>query len=121
MARAAVLTIAGAAVVFALCMIGVLISGNTAQNEPEITVERQSNTASDTADAHPDEPPLLININTASAAELELLDGIGPALAERIVEYREVCGGFIHTEQLMDVSGIGESVYKGIANHITLK
>jgi len=48
-----------------------------------------------------------ININTASAAELELLPGIGPALAGRIIEYRSGSGPFRTVDQLDDVKGIG--------------
>lgn len=64
--------------------------------------------------------PGVININTATAAELEALPGIGPALAERIVEYRTECGAFQMPEELMNVSGIGEKTYAGLAEQITV-
>lgn len=60
-----------------------------------------------------------ININTATAAELEALPGIGPVLAERIVEYRTEYGPFQMPEELMNVSGIGEKTYAGLAEQIT--
>ncbi len=50
-----------------------------------------------------------ININTATAAELELLPGIGPALAARIVEHRATHGPFASVDRLDDVKGIGPS------------
>src|SRR3954467_8771953 len=48
-----------------------------------------------------------INVNTASRAELELLPGIGPALAGRIIDHRERNGPFRTVDQLDDVKGIG--------------
>jgi competence protein ComEA len=49
----------------------------------------------------------LLNVNTATQAELELLPGIGPALASRIVEYRTAKGPFRSMSDLDAVSGIG--------------
>jgi competence ComEA-like helix-hairpin-helix protein len=59
-----------------------------------------------------------IDINTASAAELETLSGIGPALAAAIIEYRESVGGFKYTFELLDVKGIGKSLYERIENSV---
>lgn len=63
----------------------------------------------------------LININTASAAELESLPGIGPALAQRIIAYREEHGPFASPEQIMQVSGIGQGRYEQIKGQITVR
>ncbi|MFQ3586856.1 MAG: helix-hairpin-helix domain-containing protein [Fimbriimonadaceae bacterium] len=51
--------------------------------------------------------PGSINLNTASAAELERLPGIGPVTARKIVEYRQAHGGFSSIDELMAVKGIG--------------
>jgi competence protein ComEA len=64
---------------------------------------------------------VLLNINTASAVELEALPGIGPALAERIVVYRTEHGPFGAIEDIMDVSGIGESIFGQISAQITVE
>lgn len=50
-----------------------------------------------------------IHLNTASPAELEELPGVGPVLAGRIAAYRDENGPFLAVEDLLDVSGIGES------------
>lgn len=55
-----------------------------------------------------------ININTATAAELETLPGIGPVLAQRIVDYRKANGPFAAIEDIKNVSGIGEGIFEEI-------
>ena len=60
-----------------------------------------------------------VNVNTAGAEELETLPGIGPALARRIVEYREVHGPFERTEELTAVSGISWELLAGLEDDIT--
>ncbi len=61
-----------------------------------------------------------LNINTASASELEQLPHIGPAMAQRIIEYREAHGPFRAKEELMNVSGIGPKRYADIEPLITV-
>ncbi|MQA95881.1 MAG: ComEA family DNA-binding protein [Streptosporangiales bacterium] len=56
-----------------------------------------------------------LNLNAATAAQLEQLPGIGPVLAQRIVEHRTRIGGFRSVDQLRDVSGIGEKKYAELA------
>lgn len=52
----------------------------------------------------------LVNINTATAQELQQLSGIGPALSQRIVDYRNANGPFASVDGLLEVSGIGEAI-----------
>jgi competence protein ComEA len=61
-----------------------------------------------------------VNINTASASELENLPGIGPALAERIVEYRTQHGPFRTVKDLMKVTGIGEKKFAALEDQVTV-
>ena len=61
----------------------------------------------------------LININTASQAELEKLPGIGEKTAEKIIEYREENGPFQSIEDLKNVSGIGEAKHSEVEDLIT--
>ncbi|NIR62924.1 MAG: helix-hairpin-helix domain-containing protein [candidate division Zixibacteria bacterium] len=64
---------------------------------------------------------LKININSAPADSFELLSGIGPVYAERIVKYRQNIGYFQSLEQLMDVRGIGQRTFDKIKNYLTLE
>ncbi len=65
-------------------------------------------------------PGLLLDLNTASVAELEDLPGIGPSLAERILARRNEAGPFRSVEQLREVTGIGEKLYAQIAPLVTV-
>ena len=62
----------------------------------------------------------IININTANAEQLTSLTGIGEAKAKAIIEYRNVNGAFKSIDDIMEVSGIGESVFVKIKDHITI-
>ena len=59
-----------------------------------------------------------ININTADAWMLTLLNGIGEAKAEAIIDYREQNGPFSDIEEIMNVSGIGPVTFDGIKDYI---
>ena len=61
----------------------------------------------------------LVNINTATATELESLHGIGPAIAKRIIDYRQSHGNFARPEDLVNVRGIGQSKLAQVLPHIT--
>jgi competence protein ComEA len=61
---------------------------------------------------------LRVNINTADVAALETLPGIGPALAQRILDYRQVHGPFVRAEDIMEVSGIGKATFEKLSDHI---
>jgi len=62
----------------------------------------------------------LININTASAAQLETLPGIGEVIAQRIVDYRNTYGPFQSVGALINVKGIGEKRLAAIINLVTI-
>jgi competence protein ComEA len=61
-----------------------------------------------------------VNINTASAADLEALPGIGAKTAARIVEYRQKNGPFKKVEELMNVRGVGEKNFLKLKPQLTI-
>lgn len=61
-----------------------------------------------------------VNINTATVAELDTLSGIGPAYAQRIIDYRTSKGGFKSLEEVMNVKGIGQKTYDKFKDKISL-
>lgn len=60
----------------------------------------------------------IINLNYATLDELSSLDGIGIGKAQAIISYREQVGYFKHIDELLNVSGIGESLYEKVKNSI---
>ena len=62
-----------------------------------------------------------LNINTATIPELDQLPGIGPVLAQRIVDYRDAHGGYKAMEELVKVNGIGDAKLMEILDLITVE
>jgi len=61
-----------------------------------------------------------VNLNTATLEQLETLPGIGPALGQRILDFRTTHGPFSSVDQLNDVSGIGEVKFAGLKGLVTV-
>ena len=94
-------------------------SGNDASNN-EDTAQASSSPSGSGSSKSAGTDDGKININTASASELEALSGIGTSRAEAIIKYREETGGFSSTEDIKNVSGIGDGIYAQIKDSITV-
>ncbi len=62
-----------------------------------------------------------LNLNTATLAELDALPDIGPALAQRILDYRSAHGGFKSVEELQEIKGIGAMLYDKLKALVTVQ
>ncbi len=82
---------------------------------PVASSQPSSQTSSQTS-----QPVGKININTATAAQLESLPGIGPTYAKRIIEYRTANGGFKAIDQIQNIKGIGAKTYAKFKDLITI-
>lgn len=65
-------------------------------------------------------PARAVNVNTATAEELESLPGVGPARAQAILDARKSKGGFKTVEELEEVKGIGPSGLEKLRSHVTV-
>lgn len=81
---------------------------------------RGSAAVTNASEAGSQQSDALININTADSNELQKITGIGPAMAEKIINYRTENGSFSRKEDLMKVSGIGEKTFAKFKDKITV-
>lgn len=109
---------------FAGLTLGLFLGRNPAGGSVTVSVPARQVSAAVPAETQA-EPSLQaaslpVNINTADAAELAALPGIGEVLAQRILDYRRVHGDFSAVEQLTNVEGIGEGKLETILELITI-
>ncbi|NLO49414.1 MAG: ComEA family DNA-binding protein [Clostridiales bacterium] len=114
------LFVAGLTAVFLLFLLGYHIGRSDRQDSYSVVYQKDLPAETDgslTIVTH--SPAAKVNINTASEDELCVLEGIGPAIAKGIVEYRNANGDFIYSFDIMNVPGIGTAVYGRIRDFIT--
>ena len=85
---------------------------------PDETEEAVQTVAEEAVDATADDR---LDLNTATAEELQELPGIGEVIAQRIIDYRELRGRFLDPEQLMEVDGIGQAKYEKLRELVTVR
>ena len=61
-----------------------------------------------------------VNINTADSTQLQTLNGVGPATAQKIIDYRQSNGSFSSVEDIKNVSGIGDKTFEKLKDSITI-
>ncbi len=102
-------------IIFASILIGFFLGRNTGRAEIQISKLPQPTSATGAT-----QPTQKININTADALTLQKLPGIGPALAQRIVDFRNENGPFQTVTELTMVNGIGVEKLNQILDYITV-
>jgi competence protein ComEA len=88
-----------------------LTAAASGQQGPAQSGSTTKPTAPKPASSTPEAPAPPINLNLATAEDLQKLPGVGPAVAARIIEQRQKLGGFKKIEDLMTVRGIGEKTF----------
>ena len=92
---------------------------------PDIVVESKINyyvaPKYDSSDVCSALPISKVNINSATAEQLIVLNGVSSTLSQSIVSYRATIGSFKYLEQIMEVSGIGSATYNKLRNYMTVK
>ncbi len=87
---------------------------------PGVAATTGSNSSGSGGSGGPAQPGAPINLNTATEADLDTLPGIGPALAQRIIDYRSQHGAFRSVDELRNVSGIGDAKFAEIKDLVTV-
>jgi len=94
-------------------IFGIAASAAVASAQNKATTPKAAATVTATATAP-------VNLNTATAEQLATIPGVGPRMAERIIDYRQKNGGFKKVEDLMNVSGVGEKSFLKMKPLITV-
>jgi competence protein ComEA len=94
----------------ALAFVACHPANQSSQSTPQTSVVQSAATGSPSSDC--------INVNKASAEELETLQGIGEVMAQKIIAYRKQHGGFRRPQELIIIEGFSEKKYRAIAERV---
>ena len=108
MKKALMALLAAASAAALLFTVGFFLRRNAGSAEPRLQTPGTVFAVSADAD--------LLNINTADLDTLMTLPGIGPSLAQRILDYRDANSGFVSVEELKNVDGIGDKIFESVVN-----
>ena len=106
------------------CGLIIGIAAGRSMNSGDVSIQFATESISDgfdTQSSKDDGPAFLINVNTASADLLDSLPGIGPVIAQRIVDYRKQNGPFTSKMDLINVEGLGKAKLLDIYELITVE
>ena len=118
MKKSVIYILVGLTLAFSFFVIGYYVGRNTV--DAPISVEGFLTTAPTTTDAGSTSTDGRLNINTATAEQLQTLPGIGPVTAENIIAFRQQYGPFLSVEELLDVDNIGPKTLADIIDLITV-
>lgn len=104
---------------FAVLMVSSLpvMAGTTGDDTAKATTQKTPKASKPAKKALPEGK---ININTASEKDLQKLPKVGPAMAKKIVEYRNSVKSFKTVEELRNVKGIGAKIFEGLKPYVTI-
>jgi len=108
-------------ILLALLFLSLLLSTAACAKRSRSVSERHDQQSKGSPPARSQPQSKLININTASAQELETLPGIGKALGERIIEHRNTFGPFRKPEHLIIMRGISDKRFQSLRDLITVE
>ena len=107
--------------IFILFFIGIKFNGYIESRELPTVVEDETYSESNNEEATDDDYTIAVDINTDNIFLLCQLPGIGEGKASAIIEYRKENGDFCHIEELLNVPGIGQSIYNEIKNLVYIE
>lgn len=107
--------------IFILFFIGIKFNGYIESRELPTVVENETYSESNNEEATDDNYTITVDINTDNIFLLCQLPGIGEGKASAIIEYRKENGDFCHIEELLNVPGIGQSIYNEIKNLVYIE